>query len=112
MELTKDYFNAFTNKEVYELPKTIDITIIDNTWSNAVYNVKVKFVWENGVGYPGKNNNGCTYCSVHPGHLIKLPDGTEFTYHKGETDLVKRLLNIAGPELKLAASDEVEFMDI
>lgn len=112
MELTKDYFKSITNKQIYELPKTIDITIIDNTWSNAVYDVKVKFVWENGVGYPEQNKRYCTYCSIRPGMLIKLPNGTEFTVYKGKTDLVERLLNAAGPELKLVVTDEVEFMDI
>jgi hypothetical protein len=46
------------------------------------------------------------------GNLLKLPDGTEIRYCKGETNLVDIMMKASGPELKLAVSDEIEFMDI
>jgi hypothetical protein len=46
------------------------------------------------------------------GNIVRLADGTEVVYQKGKTNLVELILNAVGPELKLAASDEVEFMDI
>jgi hypothetical protein len=114
MTLTKDYFRRFIgNREITELPHEIELTIIDNGWfGQREFHVRVKYVWDCGVGYPEKTMAGCTYCSVMNGNIVRLSNGTEFVYKRGETDLVKLILNAAGPELKLAASDEIEFMDI
>jgi hypothetical protein len=113
MALTKDYFSKFTNHEITELPHEIKLTVIDKTQFNTYeYPVRCKYVWDCGVGYPESNERGCTYCSVMNGNIVRLSNGTEFVYQRGETNLVKMILNAAGPELKLAASDEIEFMDI
>lgn len=114
MTLTKDYFRPFIgNREITELPHEIELTIIDTSWiDQKEFHVRCKYVWDRGVGYPEKNASGCTYCSVLNGNVVRLSNGMEFVYQRGETNLVKMILNAAGPELKLAASDEIEFMDI
>lgn len=118
MKLNKDYFRRFIgNREITELPHEINLTIIDKHWFDrkeyhAEYHARAKYVWDCGVGYPEKTKYGCTYCSVLNGNIVRLANGTEFVYQRGETNLVKLILNAAGPELKLAASDEIEFMDI
>ena len=112
MDLTKDYFKAFTKKEIYELPYEIEVTVIDSGWSDATYIRKIKFVWENGLGYARRTKDGCTYCSMITGNKVILPNGTTFRYNKGTTNLIDMVLKACGPELKLAESDEVEFMDI
>lgn len=114
MALTKDYFRRFIgNREITELSHEINLTIIDKGWyGQREYHVRAKYVWDCGVGYPEQTKAGCTYCSVLNGNIVRFANGTEFVYKRGETDLVKLILNAAGPELKLAATDEVEFMDI
>lgn len=114
MKLSKEYFIPLIgNREITELPHEIELTITDKGWYNQKeFHVRVKYVWDCGVGYPEKSASGCTYCSVISNNIVKLANGTEFVYQRGETDLVKLILDAAGPELKLAASDEVEFMDI
>ena len=114
MKLNKDYFRQFIgNREITELPHEINLTIIDKgCFGQRKYYARVKYVWDCGVGYPEKTKYGCTYCSVLNGNIVRLANGTEFVYQRGETNLVKLILNAAGPELKLAASDEIEFMDI
>lgn len=114
MALTKDYFRRFiSNREITELPHEINLTIIDKGWyGQREYHVRAKYVWDCGVGYPEQTKDGCTLCSVLNGNIVRFADGTEIVYQKGETNLVKLILNAAGPELKLAASDEIEFMDI
>lgn len=114
MTLTKEYFFPLIGKrEITELPHEIELTIIDKGWySQKEFHVRVKYVWDCGVGYPEKTASGCTYCSIMNNNVVRLSDGTEFVYQRGETDLVKMILNAAGPKLKLAVSDEVEFMDI
>lgn len=115
MTLTKDYFRPFTgDREITELPHEIELTIIDTGWiEQKEFHVRCKYVWNCGVGYPEENASGCTYCSVMNGNVVRLSNGTEFVYQRGETNLVKMILNAVGPEPKLRlASDEVEFMDI
>lgn len=118
MALTKDYFRRFiSNREITELPHEIKLTIIDKFHAagrvnRSEYHVRAKYVWDCGVGYPEQTKDGCTYCSVLNGNIVRFANGTEIVYQKGETNLVKLILNAAGPELKLAASDEIEFMDI
>ena len=114
MKLSKDYFRRFIDsREITELPHEINLTIIDKGWyGQREYYVRAKYVWDCGVGYPEKTITGCTYCSVLNGNIVRLANGTEFVYQRGETNLVKLILNAVGPELKLAASDEIEFMDI
>jgi hypothetical protein len=111
MAFTKDFFEKYTKKPIYELPHEIEVTVIDTGWSDRRFTRRIKFVWENGLGYPEKYG-GCTYCSMISGNLLKLPDGTEIRYCKGETNLVDIMMKASGPELKLAVSDEIEFMDI
>lgn len=114
MALSKEYFIPIIgNREIVELPHEIELTIVDKSWFNqSEYHRRVKYVWDCGVGYPEKTKDGCTYCSVISGNIVRFANGTEFVYQRGKTDLVKLILNAAGPELKLAASDEIEFMDI
>lgn len=114
MALSKDYFRPFIgDREITELSHEIELTIIDKGWpTQREYHRRIKYVWDCGVGYPEKTKDGCTYCSVISGNIVRLANGTEFVYQRGETNLVKMILNAAGPELKLAASDEIEFMDI
>ena len=111
MTLTKDYFRPFIgDREITELPHEIELTI---GWSDQIeFHVRCKYVWDCGVGYPEKNASGCIYCPVLNGNVVRLSNGTEFVYQRGKTNLVKMILNAAGPELKFAASDEIEFMDI
>lgn len=114
MKLSKEYFLPFIgNRKITELPHEIELTIIDKgRFDRKEFHVRVKYVWDCGVGYPEKTKYGCTYCSVWNGNIVKLANGTEFIYQKDSTNLVELILNAAGPELKLAASDEIEFMDI
>lgn len=114
MTLTKEYFFPLIGKrEITELPHEIELTIIDKGWySQKEFHVRVKYVWNCGVGYPERTKDDCTYCSVISGNIVRFANGTEIVYHRGKTDLVKEVLNAARPELKLAVSDEVEFMDI
>ena len=114
MELSKEYFIPLIgNREITELPHEIELTIIDNgRFNRCEYHVRAKYVWDCGVGYPEKTKSGCTYCSVLNGNIVRFANGTDIVYQRGETNLVKLILNAAGPELKLAVSDEIEFMDI
>ena len=114
MTLTKDYFRPFIgDREITELPHEIELTIIKTGCiDQKEFHVRCKYVWNGGIGYPEKNASGCTYCSVMNGNVVRLSNGTEFIYQRGKTNLAKMILNAAGPELKLAASDEIEFMDI
>lgn len=114
MKLSKDYFIPYIgNREITELPYEIELTVIADDWSTRrEYHRRIKYVWDGGVGYPERTKDGCTYCSVLNGNVVRFANGTEIVYHRGKTDLVKEVLNATRPELKLAASDEVEFMDI
>lgn len=114
MRLDKDYLILYIgDRLIAELPHEIELTIIADDWpTQREYHRRVKYVWDDGVGYPERTTDGFTHCSVMSGNVVRFANGTEIVYQSGKTDLVKEVLNAARPELKLAVSDEVEFMDI
>lgn len=112
MKLTVDDFKALNRiNEVYELPESVKVHVKSSSGHN--YDFTIKFVWEYGVGFP-EIDGGCSWCSMHVGSVMTMPDGTEFTmgdpgeFIRGVFDWFKRREH---QQVKLV-SDEVEFMDI
>ena len=113
MKLTVDDFKALNRiNEVYELPEPIKVHL-ESSSSGKKFNFTIKFIWEYGVGFP-EIDGGCSWCSVHGGSVMTMPDGTEFTmgdpgeFMSAVYDWFKRREH---QQVKLV-SDEVEFMDI
>lgn len=113
MKYTIDYFRTLNQtNDIYELPESIKVHVVSSR-SGKKFNFTIKFVWEYGVGFPYPDE-GCSWCSIHSGSVMMMPDGTEFTMgDPGE--FIKEVFNWfkrhEHQQVKLV-SDEVEFMDI
>ena len=113
MKFTIDYFKSLNRiNEVYELPESVKVHVVSSS-SGHNYDFMIKFIWEYGIGFP-YSDGGCSWCSMHVGSVMTMPDGTEFTMgDPGE--FIKEVFNWfehrKHQQVKLV-SDEVEFMDI
>lgn len=112
MNYSIEYFRTLSRtSDVYELPESIKVHVVSGS-SGHNYDFMIKFIWEYGIGFPC-TDGGCSWCSMHVGSVMTMPDGTEFTMgDPGE--FIKGVLNWFKHEqqkVKLVA-DEVEFMDI
>jgi len=108
------YFKVLTNYsyDIYELPEAIKVHVISSSSGNE-YDFYIKFVWEYAVGF-AESNGGCSWCSIHVGTVIMMPDGTKLIM--GDPDeFIKEVFNwfkrCEHQKVKLV-TDEVEFMDI
>lgn len=113
MKFTIDYFKSLNRiNEVYELPESVKVHVVSSS-SGHNYDFMIKFIWEYGVGFPYPDG-GCSWCSIHGGSVMTMPDGTEFTMgDPGEfmRDVFDWFKKREHQQVKLV-SDEVEFMDI
>lgn len=114
MKFNIDYFKALNNYsyDIYELPEAIKVHVISSSSGNE-YDFIIKFVWEYAVGF-AESDKGCSWCSIHVGSVITMPDGTKLIMgDPGE--FIKEVFNWferrKHQEVKLV-TDEVEFMDI
>jgi len=113
MKYTIDYFKELNGtNDIYELPEAIKVHVVSSS-SGHKYDFMIKFIWEYGIGF-AEPDNGCSWCSVHGGSVMTMPDGTEITmgdpgeFMRAVFDWFKQREH---QTLKLV-SDEVEFMDI
>lgn len=114
MEYSIDYFKSFFDyKDIYELPEAVKVHLLSSN-NGKEYDFYIKFVWKNGAGFPESDAGGCSWCSVHTGSVMTMPDGTKLTVDDPD-EFIKEVFNWFerrdSRKVKLT-SDEVEFMDI
>ena len=113
MVLTRAYFQRFMRKDIFELPEVIRVHL--KTTSGNNYDFNIKFIWEYGVGFSREDKKDhCTWCSVYNGTILTMPDGTDIVLRDDDTETFMREVFdwFKHRQLRLAMTDEVEFMDI
>ena len=113
MKYTIDYFKELcSGNDIYELPESVKVHVV-SSGSGHNYDFTIKFIWEYGIGF-AEPDEGCSWCSIHVGSVMTMPDGTEFTMNDSD-EFIKEVFNwferSEHQKVKLV-SDEVEFMDI